>query len=641
MQKRTLFPALLLLNVLTIAAQPITICKSECKGNLGENIFPDGDFGAGAPNVVLTNPNIAPGYSYATSPPPNDGSYTITNNTGPWGSFAANNWINVEDNGPEANGYMMVVNAAFSPGLFYSKEVNVCANTLYEMSVDVLSVIEAAVASTSIKSNVAFLINGVDVCATGDIPHDQTWHTHRFSFTTGPNDNIVTLSFRNNAPGGYGNDIAIDNISFRACGPLISVADTIPFCADGLISLAAAVENSPYNTPVYQWQFFRPGMGWTDIAGSQGLSFNYTDAQNGDLYRLIAANSPENLQLPYCRAVSYPIIADIEDLSGFEISGTDTIVCNGAPGILETGDYTTYHWSTGAKTPEIAAATPGWYAVTITSEHGCTANDSLYVFEVDLSVESDFENPVCFGDSTGKALVFNRMGGVGALSYGLEGWPAGTSPQLDNIPAGNFTLLVKDSLGCTVKIPLTLTDPPQLSVDIGDDRTIMACDTIAFLAVTNKPGVHFIWTPSDSLDCDNCPNPVAMPLKDMPVTVAIRDELGCRASDSIWVKVLPRLDVFGPNIFNLDANSEGIDNSFFTIFTGKSATMVNRLEICDRWGNLIFSAKNHLPGDIALRWYGFSAGGKPVSEGVYVWQAEIVFSDGIARIFKGDVTVVR
>jgi hypothetical protein len=79
-------------------------CQSTCSGTLGSNIFPNGDFGSGVPNVLPTNPGIAPGYNYQLNPPPNDGWYCITNNTSSWGSFAASRWIKIEDNGPEPNG---------------------------------------------------------------------------------------------------------------------------------------------------------------------------------------------------------------------------------------------------------------------------------------------------------------------------------------------------------------------------------------------------------------------------------------------------------------------------------------------------------------------------------------------------------
>ena len=73
-----------------------------CNGTLGENIFNDGDFGSGPANILPSDMNgYAPSYTYQANPPPNDGSYTITNNTTTWGSFAATAWINIGDNSTE------------------------------------------------------------------------------------------------------------------------------------------------------------------------------------------------------------------------------------------------------------------------------------------------------------------------------------------------------------------------------------------------------------------------------------------------------------------------------------------------------------------------------------------------------------
>ena len=41
-----------------------------CDGNFGDNIFESGDFGSGSSQVLMTNPQIAPGYTYQTNLPP-------------------------------------------------------------------------------------------------------------------------------------------------------------------------------------------------------------------------------------------------------------------------------------------------------------------------------------------------------------------------------------------------------------------------------------------------------------------------------------------------------------------------------------------------------------------------------------------
>jgi hypothetical protein len=118
--------------------------QETCTGNLGENIFEDGDFGSGTADILLTDPGIAPGYIYTTSPPPNDGFYIITNNMAVW-SYIFEGWLAVSDNSDDPNGYMMVVNASFETGAFYDKTIDgLCENTLYEFSADIINLISAS-----------------------------------------------------------------------------------------------------------------------------------------------------------------------------------------------------------------------------------------------------------------------------------------------------------------------------------------------------------------------------------------------------------------------------------------------------------------------------------------------------------------
>jgi CHU_C Type IX secretion signal domain len=615
-------------------------CTTTCAAGLGENIFPDGDFGSGTAPLLATNPGFAPGYQFAgLVAPPNDGYFVITNNTINWGSFALDRWVNIRDNSGTQTGYMMVVNAAFSPGVFYEKKVSVCANTLYEMSVDVISMVEPVLASEHIQSDIAFAIDNTVVCATGNIPHDAKWHTFRFSFTTAPNQTSVDLSFLNNAPGGVGNDLAIDNISFRACGPTFNLVDTVIFCPDEPIELVANAQNSPYNTPQYLWQQRdNPNAPWQDLPNSNSGTLQVPEPDSGQQFRVVMANALANLGLSFCRVVSPPSTAVMDNVRNFAIGGPDTIVCNGAPALLEAGSHAQYQWSTGASTATINGPTPGWYAVTITSFNDCVANDSILVYQINLSASASATDPICFGDSTGTILVGNRMGGTGSLQYAPDmGWPGQSSPELEGVPAGDYRVQVTDSLGCTFEIPITLTNPPELLVNLGPDRSVLACETIVLPSEVTYPSLRYIWAPSDSLSCADCPVPLAMPSISQTYTVSVVNSANCVATDSIHITTLPRLEVYGPNIFL--ANSDGF-NRFFTVFTSKSARLVKRFQIYDRWGNLHFSRQNELPNTDGLNWDGRSTADGRMHEGVYVWYALIEFSDGITREFSGDVLLL-
>jgi hypothetical protein len=102
----------------TIYSQPVL-----CNGNLGDNIFTEGDFGKGNANVVAMNPGYAPGFIYTTNVPPDDGQYTITNDMRPWSNIFPT-WIQIGDNSTDPKGYMMVVNASYAPGIFYEQIID-------------------------------------------------------------------------------------------------------------------------------------------------------------------------------------------------------------------------------------------------------------------------------------------------------------------------------------------------------------------------------------------------------------------------------------------------------------------------------------------------------------------------------------
>jgi CHU_C Type IX secretion signal domain len=619
---------------------PRAACISTCSGDLGENIFPDGDFGFGVPNVLAVNPGIAPGYSYIQNPPPSDGSYTITNNTSSWGSFAAGLWIDIEDNGPEPYGYMMVVNASYQPGLFYRKLVPVCENTLYEFSIDVISM-NTPSAGTFIKPNVAFEIDGTTVCTTSEIAVDANWYTYRFSFSTDPGTTEVTLSLRNEAPGGYGNDLAIDNISFRACGPDINVPVTAFFCAGKPLNLSASLANSPYTPTFYEWQLFDSGNNvWQQLPNGTDLNLSVAEPSAGDQYRLVVASGLANLNLPYCRAVSLPVELMLDDLSDFAITGTDTIVCNDAPAVLEAGAFARYEWSTGAASENIEAPVPGWYAVTVTTANDCPASDSLYVYEVELSAESVANDPYCSGYQDGRIQVVDVQGGSGQVDFSLNDGPAQAQASFDSLGAGMYTVTVADSLGCRFPMSVLLLDPPPVLFSIGGDQELLVCDSLMLEVATDFVLTSYLWQPPAGLSCTTCPAPVAMPVQNTVYTLLALDGRGCPGTDSARITILPRLDVYAPNVFRQDISSNGLNNSF-TLFPSKSATMIRRLDIFNRWGELVFHRVNELPGSASLGWDGTDFRGQALDEGVFVWLAEIEFSDGRVVEYSGDVTLLR
>ncbi len=313
-----------------------SLFSQNCNGKEGENIFLDGDFGTGASNNVSTDPNLAPDYNYTTNPPPADGSYVLTNNTGRWtNNFPG--WFPLTDNSSDPNGYMMVINASFQPGLFYDKTLNgLCENTWYKFSADIINL--HRIGFEDIPPNVDFLIDENVILQSGDIPQDQSWHNYSVQFFNDTENNSIRLSLRNNAPGGFGNDLALDNISFKPCGPETNISQIgNPNLCDGdSLSLKADNRNSPYDLNYIQWQYSDNGSDWFDI-GAPSLDSIITTLPNPDItyYRYKTSSKLEYLNSNKCYVTADTKVIELHNP---RIENEAIALCRGSSFTLANGE---------------------------------------------------------------------------------------------------------------------------------------------------------------------------------------------------------------------------------------------------------------------------------------------------------------
>ncbi|MBX2876798.1 MAG: gliding motility-associated C-terminal domain-containing protein [Saprospiraceae bacterium] len=596
-----------------------------CTGSLGENIFEDGDFGRGATNILPNDPGIAPDYSYVTFGPPQDGSYTITNATGAWpGLFPT--WIDLQDNSSSPDGYMMVVNASFSPGVFYRQQITgLCENTLYEFSADVANLIAQGVTG-HIFPNVSFFINDEEAFTTGNVPQTNDWNTYGFTFITDPGTTSLTLSIRNNAPGGIGNDLALDNITFRPCGPdaVITPVGINFVCLDNdPVTISAEVFNSPFAQDFIQWEIStNGGQSWSVIPGASDLSYIITDFASGTyLYRFQLAASPENLNNDKCRVLSETATIIVVPL---EYSVTDTI-CAGASYSVGNSAYTA----------------SGIYVDSLISTIGCDSIVTLDLTVVpDPNIMADISviPPACASDGTGSINITAVRNGSPPYEYQLDDLPPQSQRSFNQLDKNSYTLTIRDRFGCsgvqTVEIPV----PPALEVDLGEDISLALGESTVLSAVSNYQNLQYQWSPADVLDCETCSRPNLLPLEDQVIVLEVTNEFGCTATDSIRVVVSKDYPIYAPNVFS--PNDDGI-NDFFTIYARSNAvTDIQKLMIFDRWGKILFERSNIPVNSEIDGWDGF-VNGKLAASGVYVFVADISFIDGVVRQHAGSVALIQ
>jgi gliding motility-associated-like protein len=180
---------------------------------------------------------------------------------------------------------------------------------------------------------------------------------------------------------------------------------------------------------------------------------------------------------------------------------------------------------------------------------------------------------------------------------------------------------------------------PDLSLELFGKFTLG--ESILIKAENNFPNpsdLSFYWEGiGGDTTCNNCPDLFFTPSSSGCQILEIMDQNGCFARDTICFDIFPERNVFVPNVFQPD--NDGV-NDFFSVFGDKSVKLIRQLKVYDRWGEEVFRGQNLNVNEEILGWDG-TFNGKKLNPGVFIWQSEIEFIDGVILFFKGDVTLVR
>ena len=109
------------------------------------------------------------------------------------------------------------------------------------------------------------------------------------------------------------------------------------------------------------------------------------------------------------------------------------------------------------------------------------------------------------------------------------------------------------------------------------------------------------------------------------------------AIDSILVRVDVNYPVYVPNVFS--PNHDGT-NDYFTIYSTAVVDQILDFKVFDRWGACVYENKGFQPNNENAGWNGFFKG-KLADPAVFAWLAKIRFIDGVEKVYKGSITVIR
>jgi len=343
-----------------------------------------------------------------------------------------------------------------------------------------------------------------------------------------------------------------------------------------------------------------------------------------------------------------PLMVTIDPFTTSEISCFSTE--GGRIGLATSGGnqgVLTYDWSPSVSTESFAEnLTAGTYEVTVTDTNGCTDSTSYTLSSEEPIVFSlaDIEEPECFGGQTciGIESVSGGVGGPYTFTV-VNGQPPLVIDTCFSVFAGEYTISVFDSAGCSASQVLELEQPNQILVDAGPDITIdlgQSSDAVSASIISELDVDSILWTPITDLECNtsDCQIVTFSPNSTTSYTITVIDEMGCLATDDITVTVDLARNVYTPNIFSPNGDNR---NDRFQLALGNGAEQVTFLNIYDRWGNLVYRDENYVPNDVVNRGWDGTDGSSDYLPGVYVFVAEVQFVDGVTIQYKGDVTLVR
>jgi len=210
-----------------------------------------------------------------------------------------------------------------------------------------------------------------------------------------------------------------------------------------------------------------------------------------------------------------------------------SVTASASGGLPAQGGYS-YTWVPNVSSNSLATGlNTGIYTVSVSDSLGCVVTKTITVgnkITPTLSVLSN--NVACFGASTGSATV-NINAGTGTAPYTYSWSPSGGGNSLaSNLSFGNYTVTVRDSVGCMATKTVSISQPPALTVT--PTATLATCGNANGITNCNvtggSPGYTYTWVPSGGnlYSANNLPGNITY-------TVLVNDANNCFQTATVFV----------------------------------------------------------------------------------------------------------
>ena len=193
-----------------------------------------------------------------------------------------------------------------------------------------------------------------------------------------------------------------------------------------------------------------------------------------------------------------------------------------------------------------AVAIGGNYQLIANNATGCADTAFVRLTLDTVRTRSVVVQPGCTGLGSIQAVTES---GIAPFTYNISTQPGifGTTNTWNNLPAGNYVITTRDSLGCIGRENISLTYASNLTLETLGDMLI--CGNSSIVLQTTSNATSFQWSPADGLSSTTAQSPTATPTQPVTTYTVVATLGNCTDTSSFTVTVDPGVQVnAGPDI---------------------------------------------------------------------------------------------
>ncbi|MGB6035630.1 MAG: gliding motility-associated C-terminal domain-containing protein, partial [Cryomorphaceae bacterium] len=435
---------------------------------------------------------------------------------------------------------------------------------------------------------------------------------------TGPNGFASTLfDISNLEPGTY--DYTVTDQAGCFVNDSIEIADVEPLTADvntvdpGCFGESTGVIETLIGGGLEPYQ-----ISWTGPNGFTASNDTIDNLMSGE-YNVTVLDEG-GCELSEAVLLSDPEAVSIQLNSA---AATCANVADGTIAALVTGGTADYSFAwTGPNGFEsnqeaINSLDAGEYILIVTDGNDCEQTDTTNVDVLfDLDVNAGPDTALC--PSALPVILNGELAGGDEYYWTVEGDTLSTNAQItiDDTFEGIIDLVLIGSNGAcseTDTITVEIFESPE--VDAGEDLRVFIEEVFTLGGDPTSPDeVTYLWMPNPmSLFDSTTANPSGFLLESEDFIVTVTDLNGCRASDTVFVEVLPDLEVTS----GFTPNGDGVNDTWIIDNIELFPLMV--VHVFNRWGAEVFESQGY---NANIAWDG-TFEGSALPSGTYYFTIEL------------------